>query len=160
MVDQNVVSEDVHLNLFGRVDEGKEREKRYQEVLARYPADTKTNCDQLEGMLKTIRSEIAGKEEQRVRSMASGGSGRPENRELYGLNKRRVELEGLYNNMRCAEIKEEVAAKAFNETQITNLERVSQISKDTGKATKYIVWGMLGVVVLVTTIVIIRKTRK
>lgn len=151
---------DANLNLFGKVDENAEREKRYQEALAKYPASSKMGCDQLESMIVNIKNEISLKEEEKVNNMASGGSGRVQDRELYGWNKRRTELEAMYSNLKCAEIKEEAASQKFNETQISQLAKVKELSDTSGNATKYIIWGLLGVVVVVATVIIIRKTRK
>lgn len=158
MVSQTVRPQQ-YLNLFGKVDENAEREKRYQTALLEYPASTKTGCDQLEALVSNINLKLNEITERRASTVAAGGSGRIEDRELYGYGKRKTELESMYNNLQCAQIKNEAEQKKFYETQVEQLEKVTELGKDTGNATKYIVWGMLGIVVVIATIIIIKKTK-
>ncbi len=148
------------LNLFGKTDENAEREARYRTALAKYPADTKSDCLTLGAIVQNIEADISRTQEDRVSNVAAGGSGRIQDRELYGLGKRQQEVLSLYNNAQCTKKFEDAEAQAFQDAQLTQLEKVTTLTKNESKASSYILYGMIGLVVIVAGVLIYKSVKK
>lgn len=143
-------------NLFSNVDETAEREKAYQEVVAAYPLDPKMDCLTLQAKMKDLDLQIAIVTEQR----AAGATDRVGLRYILGYQRRKADFAAVYNQKQCETQIETAKSEVFLEQQYTQLEKVQNLAKETGSAATYVIWGMIGLVVLVSGIFIVKKLRK
>lgn len=147
-----------YLNLFGsNVDEQAEREKAYQEARLTWPVNQKTvTCEKLSLVDRAVQLAIDGLI-QRKANDSSAGNIRIMNRYIDGYTKWLNEVKVMYQGMQCEKKIADQESKEFFDTQYTNLEKVQQLSEDTGSGTKYLIFGMLGLVVIVSGIIIFKK---
>lgn len=147
-----------YLNLFGSgVDEQAEREKAYQEAKLTYPVDQKfVTCENISIIERAVQLAIDGFVSRKAND-SSAGNIRVMNRYIDGYTKWLNEVKVMYQGMQCEKKIADQEAKEFFDTQYTNLEKVQQLSEDTGSGTKYLIFGMLGLVVLVSGVIIFKK---
>lgn len=147
-----------YLNLsFTRADPEEETEKSYQEAKTRFPIPHPGTCENYKKVIDQVQLEVIAAEKARVTSMAAKGSGRPELYRINGYTQWRTELEqkfAAYNCQKALEQKEQ--AEVFG-TFSSQLEAAKEGTEKSDKLTTYIVFGMLGLVVLVSGILIFRK---
>lgn len=147
---------DEHLNLFGQVDEAAERAKTYQEAVRKYPLG-KGDCTTVQNILTSLTSDI----DNLIKKKATeGGAGRIENRQIDGYSKRRTEMEKKLADLGCAATQKAAQTQADYDMQLNLLEQTKGLTAKAGSTTKYIIWGMLGLIVVVAGLVIIRKIAK
>lgn len=141
---------------FLNFDEGAERQRIYNDVKAKYPLTGKLTCDNILAMSKSIQNDIDAFYEKKTLDDSSGNQ-RVQNRhiDMYTSYKTEIDKVFLYNN--CEEKMSDAESKEFFDTQYDNLERVKGLSEDAGDTTKYLIFGMLGVVVIVAGIIIFKN---
>ncbi len=146
------------LNLFGsnKVDEAAEREKIYNEAKVNWPVSSKSTCEDVKNSAYSLGLAI-DQEYQSKTLDASAGNQRIRNRYIDGWTKWQNEMKAMYESMECLEVKEEQEEKEFFDTQFDNLKRAKDLSTASGNTTKYLIFGMLGVVVVISTIIIFKK---
>lgn len=135
-----------YFNLFGKQDEGGLREMEYQQALAKYP--TPKTCDTLAATIDGIKNEIKSAEQRKVATIATGGSGRVEARFIDGYTRRKDELVNLYNQWLCAKYEKEQQHQQYLSDFTEGLSTVKKITSTDDKTGMYVVFAMLGVVVI------------
>lgn len=147
-----------YLNLFGGgVDETAERVKTYNEAKNRWPANTKiSTCDSLETIIQAIQLSIDAEIQSKAND-DSAANARIRNRYIDGYTQWMNEVKVMYTDKKCEQQKADQESKQFFDTQYENLQRVQGLSKSAGNTTKYLIFGMLGLVVLVSGIIIFKK---
>lgn len=148
---------DVYLNLFGSVNEDYERQKKYEEALAKYPFDTKTGgCDQLDILIGNISLDINAMNER----IARGDTNRVGKRYVDGYTRRKTELQQYKNNLQCVKQQEAADKAEFFQTQNEQLANVQKIAGQKSKTSTYILVGMIVLVLTVSGIIIVKKIKK
>jgi len=150
-----------HLNLFGisfKKDYSEvDRLKYYQEAKRKYPFDVaKADCESLGILIDNVGLDIRQMEERR----ASGDSGGDyAERYIDGFTRYKVELEQKKNALQCEARLAEEKEQKFYDTQIEQLQKVKSLSSTAGKTSTIVIFGMIGLVVLVSGIVIYKKLK-
>lgn len=149
-----------YLNLFDGPDEGLEREKRYLEAKNQFPVDAKiSDCYHLQAVMKNVKAVIDAAYQSKTLKDTKGNQ-RVQNRTIDGYTRYMNEVAALYNNKQCEKMQSDLESKEFFDTQYENLERVKGLGDAASNTTKYIVFGMIGAVVLVAGIIIFKKKKK
>lgn len=139
------------------VDENAAREATYKEASERHSLPAKgADCYGLESLMKNVSADIRAYEEKKTRD-SSAGNQRIQNRYIDGYTRYLNELQYLYNNMQCERAEAELEEQKFFEQQQQQLESVKQLTQQTSNTSKYIIWGMLGLIVIVAGIIVIKK---
>lgn len=147
-----------YYNLWGiweSPDEGALRQEEYENAVKKY-AIPKT-CANLDSTIKSLDNEIKSAEQERANQTAIGGSGRPQNRKIDGYTKRRDELVAMANEWLCEENKAKLENQEFLDSTLQQLEAAKSLTEKGDKTTTYIIWGMLGLVVVVSGLLIFKK---
>lgn len=138
-------------------DEQAARESTYQEAVQKYPLDIyKYTCNDLDIVRKNLQLEIDAYIAKKAQDGSSGNE-RIQNRYIDGYQRRLNEIESMYNTNNCAEIKKQQEREQFLREQQQQLEQVQKLATTTSKTSKYIIWGMLGLIVVVSGVIIIKK---
>lgn len=148
------------LGLFEGPDETKERERQYMEAKNRFPVDAKiSDCYHLQATMKSVKDVVDAAYQSRTLD-DSKGNVRVKNRTIDAYTKYLNEVTALYNSKQCEKAQADLESQQFFDTQYENLERVKGLGDAATNTTKYIVFGMLGVVVVVSGIIIFKKKNK
>lgn len=145
------------LGLFEGPDESAERERIYKEAVNKYPADPKiSTCEYLQSTITSIQDVINSAMQTKVNDDRNAVQ-RVQNRYIDAYTWRQNDIKAMFSLKQCAQIMEDAEQKEFFDTQYENLERVKGLSDKAGNTTKYLVFGMLGVVVVISSIIIFKK---
>lgn len=151
-----MVEQSEKFNIFGQVDEDKERQAAYNQAVIKWPVG-KGDCATLENSIANITSEIDRLMQSKV---TNGGAGRVQSRTIDGYSRRQSELQTYYQNAACVKSAKAAETQQFYDEQINQLNAVKGITTKTSSATKYIVIGMLSLVVVVAGVLIIKKMKE
>lgn len=154
---ERAVASQKHLNLFDGPDENAERQRIYNEAKNKWPIDEElSSCDHLIATSKAIKAAIDAA--YQTKSIDDGkGNQRVQNRIIDAYTWRKNDVDGMYNSKNCDEVIKDQESKEFFDTQYQNLEKVKGLTEETGNTTKYLIFGMLGLVVVVSGIIIFKK---
>lgn len=144
------------LNLFGAVDEAAERVKTYQEAVRKYPLG-KGDCATVQDIIFKLKTDIAKWIQEKA---TIGGKGGVQNRYIDGYSKRLTEMENRLNDLGCVAADKKAQTEADYQMQLDLLGQAKGLTDKAGNTTKYIIWGMLGLVVVVAGVIIIKKLNK
>jgi hypothetical protein len=147
---------DQALNLFGKADEDAERVKTYQEAIRKYPLG-KGDCATVKSIIEGLNQDISKWVQQKA---TDGGKGTVQNRYIDGYSKRLSEMQKRLSDLGCAAAEKAAQTEADYQMQLNLLDQAKGLTDKAGSATKYIIWGMLGIVVIVSGIIIIKKINK
>jgi hypothetical protein len=157
---ERTVSSQKYLNLLGLFegpDESEERQKIYNQAVAKWPINEKiTSCEQLQAMIDDIQNAINSAMQSKVNDDRNANQ-RVQNRYIDAYTWRQNDVKAMYGKKQCAQMLEDQEQKEFFDNQYENLERVKGLSDKAGNTTKYLVFGMLGVVVVISSIIIFKK---
>lgn len=138
-----------------RADAGDESEKQYQEAKTRFPKPP--TCEKLKNVIDQVALEILAAQKQRATSMSGKGSGRPELYRINGYSRWKTELEQNFANLNCTKLLEQKEQQEVFGTFASQLETAKAGTEKSDQMTTYIVFGMLGVVLLASGLLILRK---
>lgn len=163
--DKNITAQR-HLNANGSVaflgigegaDETKEREKTYNYAKQNWPADVKyTTCADLKMLMAGVQLGVDAAYQSKTLDDSKDNQ-KVNNRTIDGYTRWLNELKVMNTQKQCVELQEAAEEKEFFDTQYDNLERVQGLSDEAGNKTKYLIFGMLGVVVLISGYIILKK---
>jgi hypothetical protein len=157
---EKVISSQKYLNLLGLFegpDESEERQKIYNQSVVKWPINEKiTSCEQLQAMIDDIQNAINSALQSKVNDDRNANQ-RVQNRYIDAYTWRQNDVKAMYGKKQCAQTLEDQEQKEFFDNQYQNLERVKGLSDKAGNTTKYLVFGMLGVVVVISSIIIFKK---
>lgn len=151
-----MVEQSEKFNIFGQSDEEMERTKAYNAAVLKWPLG-KGDCKTLEDSIASITNEIDRLMQVKV---TDGGKGTVQSRIIDGYDRRRSELKAYYQKANCVKMAAEEETQSFYDQQLKQLDAVKGLTKATSGATKYIVIGMLGLIVVVAGVVIVKKLNK
>jgi len=137
-------------------DEEAERLKAYNEIAAKYPITSKIDCLTIRAVMQDMDGNIEDIEKQRV----LGTTDRVGLRYILAYQRRKSEFESIWNQMQCADKLAQAKDELFLDQQYDQLEKVQKLGQDAGKAATYVIWGMLGLVVVATGIFMYKKLKK
>ena len=128
----------------------------YEQALAKYP-DPNT-CAVLMGYIDAIGTDIASMTQQQTQAASAGGSGRPQSKTEQGWTQRQAELQSLSGQWQCAAFAQQQATNTQLQEGQQQLAYAKNLFSATGNnTTTYVVFGMLGLVVIVSGILIFSK---
>lgn len=140
---------------FGSPDEEALIRDAYNRALKKYP--NPTTCAQADAYIKAITKELDAMYEGKALATSTGGSGRPQSRDITGTNQRKVELEGIFETYYCATAMQDADNAKFLNTTLESLKATKALTDPTDKTTTYIVAGMLVLVVGATAFFMFRS---
>jgi hypothetical protein len=147
-----------YLNLsFRKADAGEESEKAYQQAKTNYPYPKPGTCENIKKVIDQVQLEVEAAQKARVSSMAGKGSGRPEQYRINGYSKWKTELDQSYISYNCVKLQEQKEQEEVFGTFTEQLDKAKTDTEKSDKLTTYIVFGMLGMVVLVSGILLLKK---
>lgn len=151
-----------HLNILG-INEGYgeldyfERMARYAETLTKYPITVKSNCTTIRIQIEQCSADL-----ERVTKLRASGTvtDRVIAREQAAYETRLAELKQYQSKLRCSETEAEKQSQQFFDTQYDQLKKIKGLSDSQSSGATWLIYGMIGLMVLVSGIIIYRKTIK
>lgn len=136
-------------------DADNEISNNYTRALFKYP-DPQT-CDQALTTIDNLQIDIDAKAAEKVQVTSAKGSGRPQSYYITGFEKRQAELKTMFQNMQCGNYFSEKQSSEFLDKQYDVLQDAGRLTAKATNTTTYLVIGMIGLVVIASGILILRK---
>lgn len=133
-----------------------ERQRWLGELSQRYPINSKTSCDTLRSYLSGIQAEI----DKVTNDRALGVTDAVGARWIGVAGDYKVQIFNAYEGRQCEKIETEQDKQEALDANLALLDKAGNVAQKTSKAPTYIIWGLLGVVVVVSGVIIIKKLKK
>lgn len=140
-----------------RANPGTEEENNYKAAKTKFPYPNPGTCENLKKVIDQLALDIQAEQKKRATSMSAKGSGRPELYHINGYSKWKTELEQSFIKLNCAKQLEQKEQQEVFGTFTTQLGAAKADTEESDKMTTYVVFGMLGVVVLVSGLLILKR---
>ncbi len=138
-------------------DETEERKRIYEQAKNQWPVDPKiSSCAYIQSTVKNVQNAIDAALRAKTQDDSKGNQ-RVQNRYIDAYTWYRNDVQTMYNNMQCEKLQDQEESQQFFETQYDQLEKVKGLSEKTGNTTKYIIFGMLVLVVGVAGYILLKK---
>ncbi len=156
-----MVKEDQYLNLFGLFEKSPTSSSAdiYAGVKAKYPVSSEMSCEQIGAIAKNVQNEVDAIVYSNTQSV-SKSTHSANATAIDSYNNYLNDVKAVYNNKNCDDVIAEQQKQTDLNTELDQLKKVSSLGKSTSKMTTYVVLGMLGLIVLVTGVVLLKKSKK
>ncbi len=148
-----------YLNLFGLFEGSETVANPYDDIKSAYPFSSKMSCQQIGAIIKSVQNEVDAVVYNNTLDISKGTRHGNDDR-ISHYNSYLNEVKSAYNNKNCDELIAEELKQTDLNTEFDQLKKVSALGKSTSKMTTYVVLGMLGLIVLVTGVVLLKKSKK
>jgi hypothetical protein len=145
------------LGIGSGVDEDAERQRFYNEAKNKFPIDAKiSTCESLLATAKNVQLVIDGALQTKASSDTKANQ-RVQNRIIDGYTWWLNDVKAMYNTKQCDDVIMKEDQEEYLDSQYSQLERVKGLSAKTSNTTKYLIIGMLVVVVGVAGVILYKE---